>query len=91
MHLKLIMAFVDVIGILASFLVVSAFVPQIAKSYRTKKMDDVSYYLMGILIASAISWMIYGYLRNDYIIIGVNTGVFLLNLILALMKYRYSK
>ncbi len=91
MHLKLSMALVDVIGLIASFFVLSAFVPQIAKSYRTKKMGDVSYYLMAILIASATSWMVYGYLKNDYIIIGVNAGVFLLNLTLVLMKYKYSK
>ena len=85
------MALVDVVGLIASFFVLAAFTPQILKSYRTKKMDDVSYYMMAILIASATSWVVYGYMKNDFIIIGVNAGVFILNLTLVLMKYKYSR
>ncbi len=85
------MALVDVVGLMASAFVLAAFMPQVLKSYRTKKMDDLSYYLMGILLASAASWMAYGYLKNDNIIIGVNAGVFILNLALVLMKYKYSR
>ena len=42
------MTLVDAVGIVASIIVLSAFLPQVVKSYRTKKMDDISYYLMVI-------------------------------------------
>jgi uncharacterized protein with PQ loop repeat len=43
----------DIIGIIAGILVVSSSFPQIMKSYKTKKMSDISIYLMS-LIASVL-------------------------------------
>ena len=35
-----------IIGILAGILILSGWVPQIVKGYKTKKLNDVSAYLM---------------------------------------------
>jgi MtN3 and saliva related transmembrane protein len=43
----------DVIGIIAGTLVLSSFIPQLHKAYKTKRMADVSIYLMA-LIASGM-------------------------------------
>ena len=47
-------AYADIIGTIAGILVLSSFVPQIVKAYKTKKMSDVSAHLM-ILIASGVA------------------------------------
>jgi MtN3 and saliva related transmembrane protein len=39
-------AYADIIGTIAGILVLSSFVPQIVKAYKTKKMFDVSAHLM---------------------------------------------
>ena len=46
--------YTDIIGTIAGILVLSSFVPQIVKAYKTKKMSDVSAHLM-ILIASGVA------------------------------------
>ena len=43
-----------VIGILAGILILSGWVPQIVKGYRTKKLTDVSSYLMVLIFAGAV-------------------------------------
>ncbi len=45
----------DTIGIIAGILVLSSFIPQLHKAYKTKRMLDVSIYLMGLL-ASGCSY-----------------------------------
>ena len=40
-----------VIGILAGILILSGWVPQIVKGYKTKKLEDVSAYLMILIFA----------------------------------------
>lgn len=41
--------FADVIGIIAGILVLSSFIPQLHKAYKTKRMSDVSINLMGLI------------------------------------------
>ena len=61
-----------VIGILAGILILSGWVPQILKGYRTKKLTDVSSYLMILIFAGAVLWLVYGIALDDVYIMGVN-------------------
>ena len=60
-----------VIGIIAGILILSGWVPQIVKGYRSKKLDDVSPYLMILIFAGAVLWLIYGIALDDVYIMGV--------------------
>jgi MtN3 and saliva related transmembrane protein len=51
--LKDYVAIADTIGVIAGILVLSSFIPQLHKTYKTKKMIDVSIYLLS-LIASGM-------------------------------------
>ena len=63
-----------VIGILAGILILSGWVPQIVRGYRTKKLNDVSSYLMILIFAGAVLWLIYGIALDDVYIMGVNVA-----------------
>ena len=82
---------VDLIGIIAGVLVLSSFIPQLLKAYKTKKMSDVSIHLMSLIASGMFLWVIYGLIRNDIIIIGTNASGFVLNIILIILKLRYDK
>ena len=84
-------AYVDLIGTVAGILVLSSFVPQILKAYRTKKMFDVSAHLMILIASGMFLWIIYGFIRSDPVIIGTNATGFALNITLLVMKLRYDK
>ena len=82
---------ITILGIVASVLILSGWVPQIVKGYRTKKLDDVSKYLMSLVAVGAFLWMLYGIEKNDIIIVGVNVAAIALTMTVLAMKFRYKK
>jgi MtN3 and saliva related transmembrane protein len=84
-------AWADIIGTVAGILVLSSFIPQLIKAYKTKKMSDVSIHLMILIASGMFLWVIYGLIRSDLVIIGTNATGFALNITLLVMKLRYDK
>jgi len=80
-----------IIGIVAGILILSGWVPQILKGYKTKKLNDVSAYLMILIFAGAVLWLIYGMALDDVYIMGVNLAAMVLTMILLSMKLKYEK
>jgi len=83
--------FADIIGTIAGILVLSSFIPQLHKAYKTKRMSDVSIYLMGLIASGMLLWVVYGIIRRDPVIIGTNAAGFILNIILMILKLKYDK
>jgi MtN3 and saliva related transmembrane protein len=82
---------VDIIGTIAGILVLSSFIPQLMKAYKTKKMSDVSIHLMSLIASGMFLWVIYGLIRSDPVIIGNIAAGLALNISLLVMKLRYDK
>lgn len=82
---------IALIGILATVFAVSSTVPQIIKGIKTKKMDDVSVWLIMALIMGLSLWVVYGVAKNDIVIAGGNLVGVSLNGILLLLKIKYSR
>ncbi len=78
------------IGIIAATLTTSSFVPQLIKAYRSKRLDDISPYLMLLFSTGALLWLLYGMYRNDPVIIIANILALILNLTLLYMRVRYA-
>jgi MtN3 and saliva related transmembrane protein len=76
-------------GISAAFLTTLSFVPQIIKAYRTRRMKDVSRYLMILFTTGSILWIIYGMLHKDLVIVGANVTAATFNLILLYFSFTY--
>jgi MtN3 and saliva related transmembrane protein len=82
---------ISVIGISATIFALSSTVPQIVKGLKTKKMDDLSVWLILSLIVGLSLWVIYGIGRRDVVIVGGNIVGVSLNLVLLFLKFRYSR
>ena len=80
-----------IIGTIAGILILSGWVPQIVKGYKTKKLSDVSSYLMILIFAGAALWLIYGIALDDIYIMGVNMAAMVLTMIVLSMKLKYEK
>jgi len=80
-----------VIGILAGILILSGWVPQIVRGYKTKRLNDVSTYLMILIFAGAVLWLIYGIALDDVYIMGVNVAAMVLTMIVLSMKFKYER
>jgi len=79
-----------VIGISATFFSLWSTVPQIKKSLKTKKTDDVSKWLIISLIVGLSLWVLYGIVKRDIVIAVANAIGVTLNLILLILKLKYT-
>ena len=80
-----------IVGIIAGVLILSGWVPQIIKGYKTKRLNDVSSYLMICIFAGAVLWLVYGIEIDDVYIIGVNVAAMFLTMTVLSMKLKYEK
>lgn len=81
---------VSLIGMSATLFSLWSTVPQIRKSLKTKKTDDVSKWLIISLIAGLSLWVVYGALKGDTIITIANAIGVTLNVILLVLKLKYA-
>ena len=80
-----------ILGVSAGILILTGWVEQIYKGYKTKSLKDVSKFLMIFISAGAILWLIYGVIVTDVFIIGTNVAAIVLMMIVLVMKKQYDK
>jgi len=81
----------SILATAAGILILSGWVHQIIKGYRTKSLTDVSTYLMILITMGAILWLIYGIEILDPYIIGTNVAAIVLMIIVLGMKRKYDR
>ena len=79
-----------ILGVSAGILILTGWVEQIYKGYKTKSMRDISKFLMIFIAAGSILWLIYGAIVSDVFIIGTNTAGLILMIVVSAMKRRYQ-
>ena len=82
---------VDMFGYLAAILTTVAFLPQLIKTLKTKKADDVSLSTLIMFIIGVLSWIIYGYEISSTPILLANLITLILNLLILISKIYFSK
>ena len=84
---------VDLIGYVAGFLAMVTFIPQIIKTLRTKKADDISLWMLVITLLANIFYEIYAILLSltpVIIMIGIMSVIVIAQIVLTL-KYKSKK
>ena len=79
------------LGTAASILILAGWVEQIYKGYKTKKLKDVSKFLMIFISAGAVLWLIYGLIVEDIFITGTNITAIILMTTVLFMKRKYDR
>ena len=82
---------VEIFGYIAAILTTAAFLPQLIKTLKTKKADDVSLIPLIMFIIGVLSWIIYGYKISSIPILIANLITFILNLLILISKLYFSK
>ena len=82
---------IEFFGYFAAILTTVAFLPQLIKTIKTKKADDVSLLTLIMFICGVGSWIVYGYVISSYPILIANTITFILNFFILISKIYYSK
>ena len=79
-----------ILGTVAGILILSGWVQQIIKGYRTKSLKDLSKYLTILISAGATLWLVYGIIVSDVFIIFTNVAAIVLMMTVLTMKKKYD-
>jgi MtN3 and saliva related transmembrane protein len=81
----------QLIGIGASIGTGISLLPQLIKVIREKKAESVSLPMLGVLFAGLVLWVVYGIMKEDWIIIISNAVSMILNTCTAILSIKYKK
>ena len=81
----------DTFGFIAAALTTIAFLPQVIKTWKTKKAEDVSIVMLLMFITGLLFWIIYAIETNALPVLFANIITFMLNLTILTLKLIYGK
>ena len=82
---------IEFFGYFAAILTTLAFLPQLIKTFKTKKAEDVSLITLIMFLTGVLSWIIYGYKISSTPILLANIITFILNLLILIFKLSFAK
>lgn len=82
---------VDYIGLFGAFLSSITFIPQVIQAYKTKSVKDLNLYMLLIVFASVLVWLVYGFEKNLLPVIICNGIILILSSILLFFKATFKK
>ena len=82
---------IEFFGYFAAILTTLAFLPQLIKTLKTKKAEDVSLITLIMFLTGVLSWIVYGYKIASIPILLANLITFILNLLILIFKITFSK
>ena len=85
------MNWTQIIGLAAGICTACSLLPQVFKTIKEKKAEDVSMVMLFVLQAGLILWIIYGFDRKDVPIIATNIFSLLVNIIMVILGIKYKK
>lgn len=85
------MQWIDIIGYIGVVLSCTTFVPQVVHAWRTRSVNDLSIWMIIILLGNVSTWLFYGAYKGDMPIIVANSIILMLALLLLYFKIIFSK
>ena len=83
--------YIEFFGYFAAVLTTLAFIPQLIKTLKTKKAEDVYSTTLIMFLTGVAAWIIYGIKISSKPILIANIITFLLNFLILIFKLVYSK
>jgi MtN3 and saliva related transmembrane protein len=83
------MLIAKIFGLLGGAGTTISFIPQVYKIYNSNSNEGVSLYMLAIHFSGVTSWIIYGFLIDNSIVLAYNS-ITLILLIMLILKYIYN-
>ena len=80
--------FAQVLGLVAACLTTFTFVPQVWQTLRTGNTDGISLGMYSMFVSGVACWLAYGWLRQDWPVVGANALTLVLASIVLALKVR---
>jgi MtN3 and saliva related transmembrane protein len=84
------MNYISILGFVAGVITSAGMIPQVVKTWRTKKVDEISLGMYSIYIVGFILWLTYGFLKKDYPILCTNSVSLLLSSLMVVFKLSFG-
>jgi len=84
------MDWIELSGFAAGIIVALSLLPQLIKSFKSKKTKDLSMMWLLINLSSQVLWLIYGFMRNAWPLVMTSVFVSVMTFILIGLKRRYG-
>ncbi|HEX7756574.1 MAG TPA: SemiSWEET transporter [Niabella sp.] len=81
---------VDLLGAIAGAITTLTFLPQVIKTIKDKSVKDISLMMFVIAAVNEAMWIIYGVLKDDWVIILTNAVILCLSLTMIYLKFAYT-
>ncbi len=81
---------IQYIGFTAGFLTVVSFLPQVIQAWKTKRVKDVSFWMIAILMTAAATWIVYGIAEKDMPVIVTNMASFMMQSAIMTAKIKFK-
>jgi MtN3 and saliva related transmembrane protein len=85
------MGYIEIVGIAAGCLTAASMLPQLFKTIKEKRVEDLSIGMVVTLLSGIGLWIYYGFLRKDLPILITNSFSLLLNITLVVLYGIYKK
>lgn len=80
----------DAIGLVASILLSVSVIPQVIKSWRTRKVEDISLVMIVMFIVGFTLWIAYGLLTRELPIVLLNAVSLASMAVTLVLKLKYA-
>jgi MtN3 and saliva related transmembrane protein len=78
-------------GITAGILTATSMMPQVFKTIKTQKAENISPVMLIILIAGVSLWVVYGCMKKDWPIILTNSFSVLINTCMLFLQWKFRE
>ena len=80
----------DLVGYTAGVLIAVSFMPQVARSWQTRSVTDLSMAMIMTTLAGTALWILYGVLSRSGPIVVMNSVFAIMVIALLVLKIRYD-
>jgi MtN3 and saliva related transmembrane protein len=81
---------IDILGYSAGAITTLTFLPQVIKTFKEKSAKDISLLMFVIAAVNEVMWIVYGFLKQDMVIILTNAVILCMSITMIFLKYKYQ-
>jgi MtN3 and saliva related transmembrane protein len=85
------MDWTKIIGLVAGVCTSCSLIPQVVKTIKEKKAEDVSLGMLVVLFTGVLLWIVYGLKKSDMPIIATNSFSALVDITMVILGIKYKK
>ena len=84
------MNWIKIIGLVAGLCTATSLLPQVIKTFKEKKAEQVSLFMLIVLLTGQILWITYGVAKSDIPIIATNGFSLLVDILMIVLRIKFK-